>query len=329
MAAPEASSNITSPAPAVAPVVEKGKRRRDSHRRPRVPRNPAVLSTGDSNLPKIEATPVATGVIRLEQGLYAIEIVTAPEPVDDVAALHRQPVWLTQTPPGPSGALDVLSAGGGGDQWLQGKEKIIAVRAPRGGALLMATVFGLRGRPPAPPDLIVRSLDEIVQTGEAAPDGGLGSVFAPRSDAPMVDGERELRLEVTAHIERVGDQVFGGSAWVGRPGSKRRIEGFSIKPLEEIQPSDIQYKALHPGGVETPWISGPMFCGSRGRSLPLTGIAVRIAPQLQDHFSVVYQAAFFGSGIIGPRSNGAPCLPNAPGDTLEAINVRVTQSRAG
>jgi hypothetical protein len=61
----------------------------------------------------------------------------------------------------------------------------------------------------------------------------------------------------------------------------------------------------------------------------LTGLAIRIAPHVQDQFSVIYQAAFFRSGITETRSNGAPCLPKLPGDTLEGINIRIVQRRPG
>jgi hypothetical protein len=146
---------------------------------------------------------------------------------------------------------------------------------------------------------------------------------------PAPQTEREIRTEISVHIERVGDRVFAGSTWAGMPGAQRRIEGFSIKPLQEIQPSEIEYKALHPGGIETPWVRGPQFCGTRGRSLPLTGLAVRIVPHVQDQFSVIYQATFFRSGVTEARSNGAPCLPKLSGDTLEGINVRIVQRRPG
>ena len=262
-----------------------------------------------------ETLPVAACVVRLEPGLFAVEI------VDEVAAAGSgEPrVWL-----GPfgaeSGSVDVLSAGGGGAQWLPVNTTGLAVRASKAGQLLMAAAFDAT----AAPAVTIRPYGAAVAVVNLKPElAKIPPVVEP------LPPEREIRIEMTAHIERVGDRVFPGAAWAGTPGGQRRVEGFSIRPLQEIQPSEIEYKALHPGGVETAWIRGPQYCGTRGRALPLTGFAVRVAPHVQDQFSVIYQAAFFHGGISVPRSNGAPCLSKTPGDTIEGINIRISQRRSG
>ena len=312
----------------------------------------------------VETVPVATSVVTLEMGLHAVQIVTGfagSKPPDDEDAAW--PVWLTQVPGGRNDPLEIISANGSGDQWVEGTKKIVAVRVPSGGAVLTATVFGAPDRPPAPPEIIVLSLDKPPTAGPLAPSlpaveprtaAALASpppsappapnpssapnppaAVAARPAAPPVQIAetmsrvgREIRLEVTVHLERLGDRAFPGSTWAGKPGEQKRVEGFSIRPLQELQPHEIEYKALHPGGLETQWIPGPQFCGTRGQSMPITGLAIRIAPHVQDQFSVVYQAAFFRSGITEPRGNGAPCLPRIAGDALEGINIRIIQGRA-
>jgi hypothetical protein len=295
----------------------------------------------------VETIPVATSVVTLEAGLHAIQIVT--ESSDESGT---RPVWVAQVPGTGNDPLEVFSASGSGDQWVDGAKKIVAVRVPSGGALLTATVFGSPDRPPASPEIIVRSLDKaptVVGVASSPPTGPSGTSEAvanapPSAPAPnptlpdpaavvaapatMSRVGREIRLEVTVHLERLGDRTFPGSTWAGKPGEQKRVEGFSVRPLQELQPNEIEYKALHPGGVETQWIPGPQFCGTRGQSTPITGLAIRIAPHVQDQFSVVYQAAFFRSGITEPRGNGAPCLPRIAGDALEGINVRIVQGRA-
>lgn len=263
-----------------------------------------------------ETIPVTACVVRLAPGLFAVEIVNGAANASDGG---RPLAWLGEFAPEGNG-IEVLSARGSGAQWLPAGTTSLAIRAPEAGRLLMATAFG-SARAPA---VTIRSFDVAAITAAPAPAAGAQA----RAAAPPLS-EREIRTEVTAHIERIGDRVFAGSAWAGTPGEQKRIEGFSIRPLQEIQPTEIEYKALHPGGVETPWVRGPQYCGTRGRALPLTGFAVRIAPHVQDQFSVIYQAAFFRSGITEPRSNGAPCLPNIPGDTIEGINIRIVQRRPG
>ena len=46
---------------------------------------------------------------------------------------------------------------------------------------------------------------------------------------------------------------------------------------------------------------------TRGRGLPLTGFAVRMATHLRERFEAVYEGSFFTAGIVGPNRNGEPC----------------------
>ena len=279
---------------------------------------PGVLT----NAVVTETIPAAASVVRLNAGLYAVKIGTAH---DEVSGSSSAPVRIWFGSLAGDGGLETLSTAGRGEECLREGETNLAVRMPSDGALVIATAFGSSGQVPSAPSVIAQSLDTAISL--IASDAG-EPIASPQPAQPP-QAEREIRTEITAHIERAGDRVFGGSTWAGTPGAQKRIEGFSIKPLQEIQPSEIEYKALHPGGIETPWVRGPQFCGTRGRSLPLTGLAVRIAPHVQDQFSVIYQAAFFRSGITEPRSNGAPCLPKLPGDSLEGIYIRIVQRRPG
>ena len=84
-------------------------------------------------------------------------------------------------------------------------------------------------------------------------------------------------------------------------------------------------KGYLPNGGETPWIPDGGLCGTRGRGLPLTGFAIRVAPQRADRFAVSYQGSFFGGGISSLCHNGEPCRAASGDDPLEAVNVRVIE----
>jgi hypothetical protein len=129
--------------------------------------------------------------------------------------------------------------------------------------------------------------------------------------------------EILLHIERAGDRVFPGHGWVGALGRKLRIEGFSIRPLEGLQPGDIEFKAFEPNGQETPWVTAGTLCGTRGRGMPLVGFAVRLAPHLRERFEAIYEGSFFNAGIVGPNRNGEPCRSAVGNDPLEAVNIRL------
>ncbi len=266
--------------------------------------------------------PVIARVVRLHAGLGVVEISTDTSSDEHDAV----PVWVGQLP-SEADSIDLLAAQGRGEQWLPRGDDLVVVRAPEAGALLLATVFGSPGQPPSPPKTVIHTLEAQILASDQQPDAA--PTVPPFTDQPLARRQHEVRAEVTVHLEGVGGRVFPGAAWAGKPGERKRIEGFAIRPLQELRPNEIEYKALDPGGVETPWIAGTEFCGTRGRSLPIIGFAVRIAPHVQDQFSVVYQAAFFRGGITETRSNGAPCLPAIAGDTLEGINIRVLQSQPG
>jgi hypothetical protein len=135
-------------------------------------------------------------------------------------------------------------------------------------------------------------------------------------------------MEILLHIEREGDRHVPSEGWVGPRGQKRRIEGFGIRPLSQLWPRDLHYKAWHLGGIETAWVAGPQLCGTRGRGLPLIGFAIRVAPHLQSKFDVIYQGAFFTSGTVGPCRNGEPCHAPVAGDPLEAMSIHLIERSA-
>ena len=150
--------------------------------------------------------------------------------------------------------------------------------------------------------------------------------------APGVEGDagcREVGAEIVLHIEREGDCSYREAGWAGKPGERRYIEAFGIRPLEAFAAADIEYKAFGPNGRQTPWVSNGALCGTRDHNLPLTGFAIRLAPHLRDRFEVVYEGAYVEGGVIGPSRNGEPCLPAILDDRLEAMLIRLLERPIG
>ncbi|MFI4948685.1 MAG: hypothetical protein ACHQC9_07785, partial [Alphaproteobacteria bacterium] len=143
--------------------------------------------------------------------------------------------------------------------------------------------------------------------------------------AQTSDSAGEIPTEIILHIERVGDCRFAGEGWVGTRGEELGVEAFSIRPTDKLEASDIEYMAFSLHSREIPWVSGDKLCGTRGRGLPLTGFAVRLAPHLRDRFAVVYEGSFFAGGVVGPAENGELCTSGMVNDPLEAINVRIVE----
>lgn len=256
---------------------------------------------------------VAT-TVSLEPGLSAVEISIPPMQPYTLGQVSLPMIWLSQPEVGEADRLKILTASGRDDNWLPPPGDVIVVRAPATGGQLTVTVFGPPNQPLEAAGIAVRTLGHAWIT--SGPNAG-----AP---APVVR-EKEVRLEALAHIERRGDQLFSGGGWIGIRGSKLRIEGFILRPLADLSPTDIEYQIIGPNESQSPWIRSPQFCGTRGRHLGITGFAIRLSPQLQARASVEYLGSYFESGVSGPFRNGEICRPLLPGDVLEAMNIRVVQ----
>ncbi len=280
--------------------------------------SPGALFSGAAAISTVEMTAVAS-TVTLDPGLSAVDISVPSMPPYTLGRVSLPLISLSQPGASDRDRVKILTASGRDDNWLPPPGDLIIVRSPAGGQLTV-TVFGPPGQPVQAASIIVRRLTRAELTPASA-------AAAPLAPARVVSAraitEKEVRLEVIAHIERRGDQIFGGTGWVGTRGSRLRIEGFVIRPLDEVTPSDIEYQILGPDGNEGPWVRSPLFCGTRGRGLGISGFAVRLLPRLQGRVTVEYSGAFFDSGISGPCKDGEACRPLLPGDMLEAINVRM------
>jgi hypothetical protein len=247
-------------------------------------------------------------LVALEHGLYALEIGASPCMLGQVSSLQVPAVQVYALRNEREPSAEIISTSGRGDSWLDREGGTVIVKSPAGGAYLLVTAYGLPAQAVSVPDIHVRRLDRPRSNGAA--------------DYPA-DEPEEIRSEIVLHVERLGDRRFPGEGWVGNRGKKLRIEAFSIRPVDTLLARDIEFKALGPKGRQTPWVTDAKLCGTRGQGLPLTGFAIRLAPHIAERLDVVYQGAFFESGVVGPHRNGELCIPTITDDSLEAINVRL------
>lgn len=278
------------------------------------PRSPPLrLSTGTHS---VDAAAAAS-IITLEPGLFAVEIGPVAAPQAGAPALPL--VQVSRFPSADGADVEILGEAGRGEAWLGSGGGVVVVRVPPGGGAIVVTSLGPAGSQAAVPAI------QLQRLGRDNAPWILGAAPAIAASGP----DREVPAEILLHVERLGDCRFGAQGWVGPRGQRLRIEGFGIAPLERLLPRDLEYKAFQPGGAETPWVAGPQFCGSRGRRLPLTGFAIRLAANLAGRFAVVYSGAFLNSGIVGPRRNGEPCCPTLLDDPLEAMTVSIVGAGGG
>jgi hypothetical protein len=260
-------------------------------------------------------------LITLDEGIYALSIPPSA-PRGEAGGVRFPAVQVSAPPSDDYDIVEIVTGAGDLPEWCDAAGGVVVVKAPAGGGVVLVTTFG-PGTAIEAADVEIRRLGPAVAASAPTP-GPVPVPAAAPAPAPRSASEPgRLRSEIVLHIEREGDRRFEAAGWAGTRGQRRRVEAFSVRPLDTLTAGDVEYKAYGPNGRETPWVSDAKLCGTRGRGLPLTGFAVRLAPHLRDRFEVVYEGAFFDSGVTGPMRNGKPCVPSVKDDPLEAINLRV------
>jgi hypothetical protein len=133
-------------------------------------------------------------------------------------------------------------------------------------------------------------------------------------------------VEVLAHIYGRGDVAGSFGEWIGERGSRRWIEGFALNPLLAVSAAELEYQAVLGRDWMSPWAEGGQFCGSRGMSLPILGLRVRLRGAPAQTHGLSLSATFVDGSEIGPITDGGVC--QAPSlAALEAFVVALTPPR--
>jgi len=283
---------------------------------------------GDAALPEIrndEAVPAESNakwdiegrarIVYLNEGIHALTIGAISGPRESAAGFTLPATYISAGPSKDQNPVHIGLTTGAAPGWLSAEGGTVVAKVPPQGGVVVVTTYGITAEATLPQLRVLRvnGLGSIVPQGVAAP-----VEFSKRSG-------REIQIEMTVHVARQGDRRLLARGWVGNPGQRSQIEAFGIRPLEAITPADIEYMAIGPDGRQTPWVTDAKLCGTRGRSLALTGFAIRLVPALQERFDVVYEGSFFANGPSSPSRNGERCCSLVTNDPLEAIKLRVIE----
>ena len=153
----------------------------------------------------------------------------------------------------------------------------------------------------------------FLQEAAAPPGSSLASI--PAQGAASVEVARQgtatpvsaVVADIVAHIRNVGDLGGACGSWIGAPESASWIEGFCITPRQGVVPADIEYHGVLDFGRPSPWASGGEFCGTRGMTLPLRGICVRLRNAATATYQCFYSARFQDGSTVGPLQAGEVC----------------------
>ena len=313
-------------------------------------KSPAVAGANQKMVTELK---VSGHLMALDTGLFCIFTAPGSASPDPATGLPGVRVSL---PSGPAFRPEAVTISTFRDDgWLTGGEGAALVRVTRGPAQLLVTIYQAPNSTGEAPRLQILRLNDgapmpaaaapqarpqprpgVAQQGtqEAAPPAGRQPQLpAPQPPAPpaapqnspaggQADPEATAQAEIVAHVQGRADVLTRLGEWMGEPSSKRWIEGFAIAPKTQIGANDIEYQAVLGRGWLSPWAEGGQYCGSRGMSLPILGLRVRLRGEAAERFDCAVTASFTDGTQIGPLDNGEPCQAESLAP-LEAFRVQI------
>jgi hypothetical protein len=295
---------------------------------------------------------VSGHLMTLDAGLFCIFNAPGSAAPDQASGLPGVRISL---PPGPMFRPDAITITSFRDDgWIGGWNGAALVRVTRGPAQILVTIYqsptstaeaprlqvlrltdsaslpaGLPGQPPPPvapvplPVPVAAPLPRPVAPPPIKP-AAPAAAAAPQNTpaAAPASGDEAKSAEMIAHIQGRGDVLAKLGEWMGEPGSQRWVEGFALSPRGKLGPNDIEYQAVLGRGWLSPWAEGGQYCGSRGMSLPILGLRVRLRGEAAEHYDCQVEASFVDGTKVGPLDNGEPCQA-ASLSPLEAFHIRM------
>lgn len=263
-------------------------------------------------------------VLPLPAGLYLFSVQAAtPVIAAHIGQLSLPAVHVGLGPGGEGDEVEFLGGPSTHGGWLFAKGDVLVTKVKGGATLVLVSL-----RAPGGEVLSIKverleaRADVLAAQAAAAP---RRRVAGERAIATLSE-ESTIPLLVGAHVRTRGDMTFSDVAWAGKIAPGLWIESFSIRPVEQFEARDIEYKGLTGSGFETPWLSDEKMCGTKGMSTPLLGFAIRLKPSRAAAGYDCEYSGYFASGLtVGPLRNGIPCKSSVASDPVEGIQVRLVK----
>lgn len=267
-------------------------------------------SNGNHYQQRIIDLSVNGHLMSLDTGLYCIYHAANQIPADEFGF----PGLRISLPPFKQKALVEIKSFET-DGWLGAEKNAVLIRVSGEAGLVLVTVYQNPMNNHVAPQLQVLRLND-------APDVEAQDYFEESSKKQLIQLKekiqkqsqyaamkqqeeiaKENKMQVVAHVQRLGDVTVELGDWIGIPDSKTWIEGFGLVLDDRIQPEDIEYQAVLGKGWFSPWYKGNEFCGSRGMSLPLCGLRVRLNGEAAKKYAIDLTAMFIDGTKLGPVSD--------------------------
>ncbi len=133
-------------------------------------------------------------------------------------------------------------------------------------------------------------------------------------------------LKVLGHVAGRGDIVVGPNAWIAGPAAPSRVEGVALEWPDKPASVDIRYAVQLANGQTGSGKMVPLgtYAGTRGRSLPLTGVVLEMSGT--DELKFVAEAGFLNAPTL--RAVGSRVVLSGPTSREPLVGIRIGIERS-
>ena len=124
------------------------------------------------------------------------------------------------------------------------------------------------------------------------------------------------------HVQNRGDTEAGPDGWLGSPGSSLAIEGFRLSLGAGLSSCELAYQALLADDQLSEPVKAGLYCGTRGKGLPLFGLVLRVDAASAASFGIQAEGQFRDGTVDGPVGPGT-ILRSATPSPLTALRITV------
>ena len=132
---------------------------------------------------------------------------------------------------------------------------------------------------------------------------------------------RQLIGRILVHVAGTGDVTNEAGLKGGIAVSGRAIEGIQLT-VDKFPLNNVEYKVMNERKIWGDWVQSGTFVGSRGKSSPITGFAMRLVAPIASDYECIYTATFVGEDGTVIATNGKECQ-STTGGALESLQIDI------
>ena len=248
-------------------------------------------------------------ILEVERGLFLVRYVAAADE-------HEPPKIVVTPDPESTGDLQLITPPGETETTLWKPGACLVLRAISPGSLIVE-VEPLSGSRSASSSVRVEPL-------------GVGRSVREAQAATDLEGPLDLAgFTLMGHVAGRGDVRVKADEWLAGPSAPARIEGIAIDWQGKPNGAHIRYSVntARPQTISQRLLNGGEFAGTRGKALPLVGVAFEVSGDAAPELQLIVEAIFLGSPAS--RAVGRRILLTGPTGREPLVGLRVTAENAG